>query len=46
LLKDESTDIKAIQEEICSEPTYNTSNRKCLKYTKEIDLYLDEILAE
>ena len=46
LLKDESADTKAIQEEICSEPTYDTSNRKWRKYTKEIDLYLEELLAD
>ena len=37
---------KKIQEEICSEPTYDSTNRKWRKYTKEIDFYLDEILSE
>jgi len=42
----ESTEINTIQEEICAEPTYDSSNRTWRKYTKEIDLYLDKILAD
>lgn len=45
-LTGEGTNVKVIQEEICSEPTYDTSGRKCRKYTKEMDMYLDEILAD
>lgn len=45
-LTDEGANVKGIQEEICSEPTYDTSGRKCRKYTKEMDMYLDEILAD
>ncbi len=40
-----SCDAKVIQEEICSAPTYDSTNRKWRKYNKEIDLYLDEILS-
>ena len=43
-LNNNAANINAVQEEICSEPTYDTSNRKCRKYTKEMDMYLDEIL--
>ena len=45
-LTHETANVKAIQEEICSEPTYDASARKCRKYTKEMDMYLDEILAD
>jgi len=38
-------DIKGIQELITQEPRYNTSNRKPLKYTPEIDAELDAILT-
>ncbi len=41
-----SPDTKMIQEKICSEPTYDSTKRKCRKYTKEIDSYLDEILSD
>lgn len=46
LLDGEMANIKAVQEEICSEPTYDTSKRKSRKYTEEMDMYLDEILAD
>ena len=46
LLRVEASDLKAVQEEICSTPTYNTSTRKDRKYTLEMDMYLDEILAD
>ena len=45
-LTDETANVKDIQEKICSKPTYDTSSRKCRKYTKEMDMYLDEILAD
>ena len=38
-------DIRGIQEAITKGPSYNTSNRKPLKYTPVIDALLDEILA-
>lgn len=44
LLNDNTVDVKKVQEKICSKPTYNASSRRWRKYTKEIDLYLDEIL--
>ena len=45
-LSNETANVKIIQEKICSEPTYDTSSRKCRKYTKEMDMYLDEILTD
>ena len=45
-LNNNAANINAVQEEICSEPTYDIYNRKCRKYTKEMDMYLDEILAD
>ncbi len=45
-LKKDGVDKKAVQEKICSEPTYNSSNRKSKKYTGEMDRLLDEILAD
>jgi DNA-binding transcriptional regulator YhcF (GntR family) len=47
LLQSKENDPKVtqkIQEEICSEPTYNTKGRKAYRYTEEMDLFLDEIL--
>lgn len=46
MLKNAGSDINAIQEKICGSPKYNVSNRVCRKYTKEMDLLLDEILKE
>lgn len=46
LIDNEVTNVKAIQEEICAEPKYDASNRKCRKYTEEMDLYLEKILAD
>ena len=46
LLKAETRDLKAIQEDICSAPTYDSSTRKDHKYTIEMYMYLDEILAD
>lgn len=34
-----------VQEKIAKAPSYDSSNRKKVKYTKEVDEYLDEILA-
>ncbi len=45
-LKRDDIDKNAIQEKICSEPTYDSSNRKSRKYTEEMDRLLDEILAD
>jgi len=44
-LKANPSEKKTIQEQICSAPKYDSTNRKWRKYTKEIDLYLDEILS-
>lgn len=46
LLRVEASDLKTIQEEIRSTPTYDSSTRKNRKYTKEMDMYFDEILAD
>lgn len=46
LLKVETSDLKAIQEDVCSTPAYDSSTRKDRKYTIEMDMYLDEILAD
>lgn len=43
-LKSSEVDKKIIQEKICNEPTFDSSNRKARKYTKEMDDLLDEIL--
>jgi len=40
------SDIKAIQEEMYSEPKYNASKRTKRKYTPEVDAALKEILKE
>ena len=44
-LDDPSLDRSLIQEKIAKAPSYDSSNRKKVKYTKEVDDYLDEILA-
>lgn len=44
MLHEENSDVKTVQENICGAPKYNTSNRKSRKYTKEMDLILEEIL--
>ncbi|HCC06585.1 MAG TPA: IS21 family transposase [Clostridiales bacterium] len=46
LLNDEGIDNKEVQEKICSEPKYDISNRKCRKYTKEMDDDLNAILED
>lgn len=46
LLSSDGVDNKEIQEKICSEPAYDSSNRKSRKYTLEIDQFLDEILED
>lgn len=38
-------DVKRIQEELTSDPTYDSSTRQPAKYTDEIDNDLDEILS-
>lgn len=43
-LKNPNADIKQIQENMVSAPTYNSSNRSFRKYTQAIDKRLDEIL--
>lgn len=37
-------DLRTIQEELTASPTYDTSGRYPVKYTKEIDEELDRIL--
>ena len=44
-LDDPSLDRSLIQEKIAKAPSYDSSNRKKVKYTKEVDDYLEEILA-
>ena len=44
-LDDPSLDRSLIQEKIAKAPSYDSSNRKKVKYTKEVDDCLDEILA-
>lgn len=46
LLSISGVDNKEIQEKICSEPVYDSSNRKPRKYTVEMDQFLDEILED
>lgn len=44
ILTEGNIDVKEVQENICSNPKYDSSSRRPRKYTKEIDLLLDEIL--
>lgn len=44
-LDNPNLDRDLIQEKIAKAPSYDSSNRKKVKYPKEIDDYLDEILA-
>ena len=44
-LYDPNLDRALIQEKIAKAPSYDSSNRKKVKYTKEVDDCLDEILA-
>jgi DNA-binding transcriptional regulator YhcF (GntR family) len=46
LLSSSEVDSKEIQEKICSDPVYDSSNRKSRKYTDEMDQFLDEILED
>lgn len=46
LLHSPDSDVKAIQEAIVSEPSYNVSSRTARKYNDEIDERLDEILLQ
>ncbi len=46
LLENENINHKEVQEQICSSPTYDSSNRKCRKFTKEMDHFLDQILED
>lgn len=43
-LNNPSADQGFLQEQIASAPKYDSSNRKKIKYTKEIDVFLDQIL--
>ncbi|MDD7305462.1 MAG: hypothetical protein PUG67_02625 [Peptoniphilaceae bacterium] len=43
-LDDPNADIGLIQEKIAKAPKYDSSNRKKVKYTKEVDEYLNHIL--
>lgn len=38
------SDVVAIQENICAPPAYNVENRTWRKYSKELDVCIDEIL--
>jgi len=39
-------DIFMIQEEIAKAPKYNLSNRTKVRYTKEVDMFVDSVLLE
>jgi len=41
----ETDDIRAVQEAVVSEPSYDSSNRRPRKYNRQIDAMLDAILA-
>ena len=43
-LDNPNIDRALVQEKIAKTPSYDSSNRKKVKYTKEVDKYLDEIL--
>lgn len=43
-LENENIDARIVQEKIAQKPKYNSTNRKKVKYTKELDEYLDKIL--
>lgn len=42
---DDNEDKRSTQELVVEPPRYNTSNRRAVKYTSEIDAAIDEILA-
>ncbi|TFF63897.1 hypothetical protein EQF91_06585 [Helcococcus ovis] len=42
-LEIENIDARIVQEKIAQKPKYNSTNRKKVKYTKELDEYLDKI---
>lgn len=44
-LDDPNFDKAILQEKIAKAPPYDSYNRKKVKYTKEVDEFLDEILA-
>ncbi|MGD1822242.1 MAG: IS21/IS408/IS1162 family transposase [Pleomorphochaeta sp.] len=46
LLKDEKSNHREIQEKICTAPTYDSSTRKCRKFSDEMDHFLNQILEE
>lgn len=46
LLSTSGDSNKEIQEKLCSDPAYDSSNRKSRKYTEEMDKFLDEILED
>jgi len=45
-MNDPGADIKAIQDEMCSDPKYDSSKRTKRKYTSEVDAALKEILEQ
>ena len=45
-LKDPTADIKAIQDEMCTDPKYDTSKRTKRKYTPVVEEALKEILEQ
>lgn len=40
------TEVLHIQENICAPPSYDSSTRRCRKYTNDMDALLDEILLK
>ena len=44
-LDNPNLDIALVQEKKAKAPSYDSSNRKKVKYIKEVDEYLDEILT-
>ncbi|MEG1502439.1 MAG: IS21 family transposase [Synergistaceae bacterium] len=45
-ITEDDADISFVQEQIANKPSYDTSNRRKYKYTKEIDEYLNKILEK
>ena len=39
-------EVVQIQEQMCAEPKYTSTNRKKRKFTKEMDLFIDAVLEE
>ena len=43
---DSKDDLRAVQEKIVEAPRYDTSKRKPVKYTKELDAFIDHVFEE